>query len=134
MPEASSYSFRPKGSGAADYIDVTARETGMDKAEIMRRAVLLAEQIDLFSDAREEHDAEKHGVEDGTRMDGVHVVDTKADDTSQPESGVHASDLAQVAPKPSSPSDDDAPQSSNTGEVGDARPKPSLMDKIWNGW
>lgn len=129
----STYSFKPIGTGAGEYIETTAQETGLTKAEILRRSVLLAQQMDLFADARKEN-----GLEGGTSMDASHMVDAKNTDPPKQEGGIRASDLAQMAPEQSRPSNDDAPQPrhphQNRNASGETNEDRGLIEKIWYGW
>lgn len=116
---AKTYTFRPKKSGAGDYVDRVAQKSGMDKSEIIRRSILLAQQVSLFDDAI----AEGSAVDDPD-MDGRDVGGAEDGRDAEQAGGVRADDLARMEAEQERAGDDDTPQPEDSDSA----------DSFWTGW
>jgi len=116
---AKTYTFRPKSSGAGNYVDRVAQKSGMDKSEIIRRSILLAEQVGLFDDAISEGSSGTSGGVDESDLD-----DSRGGGAPEQGGGVRADDLARMEEEQGGARDDDAPQSPNS----------DTSSSFWEGW
>jgi hypothetical protein len=116
---AQTYTFRPKDSGAGAYVDKVAAQSGMDKSEIIRRSILLAQQVDLFDDAIAEG-----GARAPTDVDGGDVGGAESGRDAEQGGGVRADDLARMEAEQDRAGDDDTPQQADPGS----------SNSFWEGW
>jgi len=100
-------------------VDRVAQKSGMDKSEIIRRSILLAEQVGLFDDATSEGSSGTSG-----RMDESDLDDSRGGGAPEQGGGVRADDLARMEEEQGGARDDDSPQSADS----------DTSNSFWEGW